>query len=264
MNKRYAGAAHLTALRNRFTCAFWELAGAWRNLYCPLCRNGFDRMDPFTGSYYVRGVLVDHYTENAVCPSCGAKIRHRLMAQLLIHRTDILSSRKRVLHFAPEVQVAAFLKSLRNIAYTACDSDTARYPGVLRIDLPEIPLPDAGYDAIICSHVLEHIGDDTRALTEMFRVLTPGGWAVIAIPLYGDTTFEVNPLDFTGREKMYGVGSHQRMNGLDFTRKLEGAGFAVTVHSFDTIPGNYVDRSVRSPHMESDKYLFYCTKGAPQ
>ena len=258
--KNYLDAAGVTPLRNRLVCAFWELACAWRNFYCPLCEKGFDRMDPFTGYYRVRGVLVDHYTENAVCPSCGAKIRHRMMAQFLIRRTDLLTSAKRVLHFAPEVQVAVFLKGLRNITYTACYSDTARYPGVLKIDLPEIALPDASYNAITCSHVLEHIRDDTRALAEMFRILTPWGWAVIAIPVYGDTTFEDPSLDFAGREKMYGVGSHQRMNGLDFRHKLAAAGFAVEVHSYDTVPGNYVDRGVRSQHMDSDRYLFFCTK----
>lgn len=260
----YRGAGVATALRNRLACASAELLCSRKKLYCPVCRRCFDRMDPFRGSYYIRGVLVDHYTENAICPSCGAENRHRFLVQFLIRRTPLLTEKTRLLHFAPEAPVARFLKKFRNVEHVPCDADTARYPGALKIELPEIPLPDAGFDALLSCHVLEHIRDDTRAIEEMHRILGPGGWAVIAIPVYGDTTFEDPSLDFAGRERMYGLGCHQRMNGLDFGRKLERAGFAVTLHSFDTVPGNYIDRSVRSPHVESDRYLFYCTKGTPR
>lgn len=219
-------------------------------------------MHPYIASFRLRGEPVDHYTENALCPGCESKIRHRFVVQFLVHRTPLLRGNVRLLHFAPEPQIAGFLARLKMVEYTACDTDTARYPGALKVDLPEIPLPDASFDAIISIHVLEHIAEDARAIREMHRILAPGGWAVVAIPVYGETTFEIPGLGEDERERFYGVRSHQRLNGLDFRAKLEKAGFAVALHSFDTVPGNYLDRSVRSPHVESDRYLFYCTKEA--
>ena len=83
---------------------------------------------------------------------------------------------------------------------------------------------------------------------------------MIAIPIYGDRTFEDPSLDDGGRERMYGTKVHQRLNGLDFKTKLVDAGFSVQVYSLDEIPGDYVDRNVTSPHIESDKYLFFGRK----
>ena len=41
---------------------------------------------------------------------------------------------------------------------------------------------DNFFDALICNHVLEHIPRDFKAMKEMYRVLKPGGWAVINVP----------------------------------------------------------------------------------
>lgn len=260
--RRGAFARQMAHLRNRAGVLLPQMASLWRPLYCPICRKGFSRMDPYIASFHLRGELVDHYTENALCPGCGSKIRHRFAVQFLIHCTPLLRGGIRLLHFAPEPQIADFLAKLNMVEYAACDTDTARYPGAIKVDLPELPLPDASFDAILSIHVLEHIADDARAIREMYRVLAPGGWAVVAIPVYGQTTLEIPGLDENERERIYCVRSHQRLNGLDFRAKLENAGFTVKLYSFDTVPGNYLDRSVRSPHVESDRYLFYCTKGA--
>jgi len=261
MNSRRGTLNTLIArLCNRAAALLPELAYSWRPLYCPICRRGFSRMHPYIASFHLRGELIDHYTENALCPGCGSKIRHRFAVQFLIHCTPLLRGGIRLLHFAPEPQIADFLAKLNMVEYAACDTVTARYPGEIKVDLPELPLPDASFDAILSIHVLEHIADDARAIREMYRVLA--GISVVAIPVFGQTTLEIPGLDENERERIYCVSSHQRLNGLDFRAKLENAGFAVALHSFDTVPGNYLDRSVRSPHVESDRYLFYCTKEA--
>jgi hypothetical protein len=83
---------------------------------------------------------------------------------------------------------------------------------------------------------------------------------LIAVPVYGEETFEDPGLDYAGRERMYGVGDHMRLNGLDFKDKLSAAGFTVVLYSIDDVPGPYFDRSAVSPHLESDRYLFFCKK----
>ncbi|BBH69394.1 methyltransferase [Actinoplanes sp. OR16] len=49
-------------------------------------------------------------------------------------------------------------------------------------DLLDLPFPDAGFDRIIASEVLEHIPDDKTAITELTRVLKPGGLAAVTVP----------------------------------------------------------------------------------
>ena len=48
--------------------------------------------------------------------------------------------------------------------------------------LPSIPLPDASFDAVIASQVLEHIIRRRRFVSEIRRVLKPGGDAFIFVP----------------------------------------------------------------------------------
>jgi SAM-dependent methyltransferase len=218
-------------------------------------------MKPFVGSYYIKGTLVNHYTRNAICPGCNSKIRHRLMFTFLLRHTNLLRSRVRLLHFAPEKCIGESLKKQSDIDYVSCDIEPSRYfEDTVRVDACDIQFPDESFDAVISSHVLDAIPDDTKALREIWRILRPGGWALIAIPVYGDRTFEDPSLNGEGRQRMYGAQAHQRLNGLDFKAKLVNAGFTVQIYSLDEIPGDYLDGSVTSPHIESDKYLFFARR----
>ena len=158
------------------------------------------------------------------------------------------------------MHLSPYLKKQSNIDYVSCDIDPKQFPGSIKVDITRIQFIDSSFDAVICIHVLEHIQDDKKAIDELYRIIKPGGWALIVIPVYGDTTLEIRDLDYNGREKMYGTGEHMRMNGLDFSKKLTAAGFSVNIVSFDNVQGNYIDRSIVSPHVESDKYLFFCEK----
>jgi SAM-dependent methyltransferase len=66
----------------------------------------------------------------------------------------------------------------------ADDGTPARYE-VVRGDLLHLPFPDASVDRVMASEVLEHIPDDVTAMAEIFRVLKPGGRAVVTVPRYG-------------------------------------------------------------------------------
>ena len=229
--------------------------------HCPICCGSFKKLKPFTGSFYIKGKLIDHYTKNAICPKCNADIRHRFLFTFLLRYSNLLQSNIKLLHFAPERGIANFLKKQGNIDYTTCDIEPSRYGSdTLKVDATDIQFSDNTFDAVISSHVLDAIADDTKAIKEIYRILKPGGWTVIAIPIYGETTFEDPSLGDEGRKKIYGIKTHHRMNGLDFKVKLTDAGFAVKIYSLDDVPGNYIDRSDMSPHIESDKYLFLCKK----
>ena len=62
-------------------------------------------------------------------------------------------------------------------------ADLASPHAMVKMDITAIDWPDASFDIVYCSHVLEHIPDDRKAMSEIFRVLKPGGWALIQVPL---------------------------------------------------------------------------------
>lgn len=226
---------------------------------CPVCCGHFRAMKPFVGSCSLRGVETDHYTENSICPRCHSDIRHRFIVQFMRAHTDLFNRRQSVLHFAPEINIYQLLKGL-DLEYVAADLQPEKFVNAIRADITHIPFDNESFDTLICIHVLEHIQDDEKAINEIYRILKKGGKAILAVPTYGDTTHEVSGLSPEQRLKEYGASDHLRLNGLDFSNKLKQSGLSVRVVSTDDVPGNYIDRSVNSPHTESDKYIFYCQK----
>lgn len=212
------------------------------------------------GACSISGELVDLTTTNADCPRCHSGIRQRFAFEVLRQRTLLKTAPMRVVHFAPDPGIYAALRRRRNIDYIAADLNPARFAKATKLDITAINLLPESVDGIICIHVLEHIADDRQAISELFRILRPGGWALIAVPTYGMTTYEDPELDYLGRERMYGAGDHMRLNGLDFAYKLRNAGFAVETIALTDIPGNFVDLTLATPHIDSDRYIFLCRR----
>ncbi len=62
-----------------------------------------------------------------------------------------------------------------------------RAPGrqLVQASLMRLPFPDEAFDCVICSEVIEHIPTEEIDLTDMVRVLAPGGILVLGTPDYG-------------------------------------------------------------------------------
>ena len=178
---------------------------------CPFCGwRGF-RFEPF-GNRVLR-------RDDARCPICGSLERHRVARLLLQHR---LQGRHRVLHMAPESLMIPWLVSL------SCDYLNADlcHPAMRRMDLTDTGLPDASRTLVWCSHVLEHIPEDGAALREVFRILAPGGYLVIQVPIGGDTTAEDPTITSDeARLEAFLQEDHVRLYGRDIARRIEAAGF---------------------------------------
>ncbi|WP_193201006.1 class I SAM-dependent methyltransferase [Nostoc sp. MG11] len=122
------------------------------------------------------------------------------------------------------------LNSLPLIEYTGAGLNAPF--ATVEMDITNIHQPDNLYDVILCNHVLEHIPEDHKAMCELFRVLKPGGWAILQVPLDYErkTTFEdfsiTSPKD---KEYFFGKDDHVRVYGLDYKDRLEKAGFTVEV-----------------------------------
>jgi SAM-dependent methyltransferase len=88
-------------------------------------------------------------------------------------------------------------------------------------DALDLPFPDGEFDRVVAAEVLEHIPDDERAISELVRVLRPGGTMAVTVPRWlpekvcwalSDAYHEVE-------------GGHVRIySGDELVGKLEAAG----------------------------------------
>ncbi len=164
---------------------------------------------------------------DARCPVCGSLERHRLAWLFLQRCTGFLDGwGKSMLHVAPERQLRHRLEPLRNLTYVTADlhDPTVR----MHIDITSMPFADDCFDAVFCSHVLEHVADDRAAMRETYRVLKPDGWAVIIVPISSGPTFEDSSIsDPTERERVFGQADHVRQYGPDVSDRLRLVGLNV-------------------------------------
>lgn len=162
---------------------------------------------------------------DARCPRCASAERHRLAHRLLAGE---LGRQACTLHVAPEPALRPWLAGLSD-RYLPIDLDR---PETLRMDLTALDLADRTCSLVWCSHVLEHIPDDRRAIAEIARVLRPGGLAVLQVPIGGPTTAEdPSVTDPAERARLYWQRDHVRLYGLDLADRLREGGLAVTVRS---------------------------------
>ncbi len=174
----------------------------------------------------------EHWPERT-CPVCHANTRSRLLWWYLDSVLRIRERSVRLLHLAPEPCMSQRLRTLPSVSYHAADRDPSRYAfagALCKLDATALPYADASFDLILANHVLEHIDDDARALAELWRVLRPGGCAVLQVPIaqrLPKTLEDANVRTPEERERVYGQWDHVRLYGLDYAARLERAGFAV-------------------------------------
>ena len=172
---------------------------------------------------------------NVLSPSTLSLERHRLLWLYLNNETDFFTSKikKNVLHFAPEQAFYKRFRNQKNIVYTTTDLFSPLAD--VKADICNLPFEDNQYDVILCNHVLEHIPDDTKAMQELFRVLKPGGMAILQIPqdLNRATTFSDDSItDEKERAAIFGQYDHVRIYGRDYFDKLRSIGFKVIEEDF--------------------------------
>ncbi|HZD24768.1 MAG TPA: class I SAM-dependent methyltransferase [Alphaproteobacteria bacterium] len=209
--------------------------------YCPCC-----------GSR-VRGFKPYHRRSAARCPVCDALERDRLASLLLRRRAGLLRGARRILHVAPEPSVARLLREER-ADYVSLD--LGERDAALRADLTRMPFGARAFDGIYCSHVLEHIPADFAAMREMCRVLRPGGWAILQVPIRRGRTIEDPAITDPGlRRRLFGQSDHVRFYGEDICERLHAAGLAVSVEN----PGRGLTRdTVRRLGLSVQEPIFLC------
>jgi SAM-dependent methyltransferase len=195
---------------------------------CIICGNYFDKFIPYkiTPSDYVRKLdTIGSDINNFNCPFCGSTDRERHLI-LFITRLKIgekLFKDKKILHFAPEKYFKKYIESFNPRKYILADL----YPTseeIKRIDVMDISLPDESFDTVICNHVLEHVLDPKKALSEIKRVLKTKGYLILQTPYSEklEKTFQSQDIKTeNARTYYYGQSDHLRVFGRDLFELIQ-------------------------------------------
>ena len=221
-----------------------------RTYRCPCC--GWS-LRGFVGEWGLLASAPDGY-----CPRCNAKARHRRLWLYLQEHTNLADARARLLEIAPWWAISRRLLRAPNISFVGLDL-MRRGPHVTVVgDATRIPIGNESLEAALCIHTLEHIEDDRQAMRELFRVLKPGGWAIVSVPLELDGLTYEDPTvtDPEDRLRAFGERSHVRLYGLDLEDRLREVGFAVRLDWASEIPLE----TRRRFGLRDDENLFLCRK----
>jgi SAM-dependent methyltransferase len=196
---------------------------------------------------------------NALCPSSLSLERHRLMWLFLKEKTNFFTDQLKLLHIAPELCFMKIFEKMENIDYISADIESPL--AKVKMDVHEIPFAENTFDVVFCNHVMEHVDDDIQAMSEIYRVLKPGGWAIIQSPVYMylEKTLEdpsiTDPLE---KEQVFGQNDHMRKYGRDYGDRLRKVGFKVTEDEFL----NELSAEVRKRYaLPVEEIIFFCEKG---
>lgn len=158
-----------------------------------------------------------------VCPSCGSHSRHRIFWDWYKESASILP--EPIYHFAPEKVLEDKLRFICEQYVTADISDNAD----CILDIQNINLPSSSVGTVVCNHVLEHVPNDGKALSELYRVLRKGGILIISVPMIDGWEKSYEDASITSlneRAVNFGQSDHLRIYGRDFVIKLSNAGFS--------------------------------------
>ncbi len=187
--------------------------------------------------------VIAGYGENILCPACLSTARERLIIALL--KNQIKISGKKILHFSPEKNIYNFIKQhnevitadIEPLFYKIIDSK------IKNEDATSLSFADNSFDVIIGNHILEHIPNDAKAMQEMYRVLKPGGRAILQVPystkiLNTLETPEIN--DPAQQSALYAQKDHVRIYQLhNYISRLQTAGFKVVVIDYKNLSAYY-------------------------
>lgn len=215
---------------------------------CPVCGKHYKKFLPY-------GRKVSR--PNALCPYCLSLERHRMMWLFLQKRTGFFTKPYKVLHIAPEYCFLKRFDKLENIEYITADLESPW--AKVKMDVKDMPFENHAFDVIFCNHLLEHIDDEQKALDELYRVMKPGGWGIMLVPLNYSREKTYEDLTITSpkeREKHFGQNDHVREYGLDYPKRLEKGKFIVSTIDFvKELPKEETQR-----YALPNEYIFFVEK----
>jgi SAM-dependent methyltransferase len=213
---------------------------------CNICgnKNNFKNYKPCRSNHKII------FRNKMYCEKCDSQERHRFIWEYIKKNQQIIKN-KQVVHCASEF---CLFKPISKLTKTYNKIDKNPRPDQIQMDILNMTFESESIDTFICSHVLEHIKDDNKAIKEIARILKKDGTAILLVPINGreyTTEFSTpNKEDF----------DHYRNYGyIDFIDKLKL--YFTSVKRI--LPQDILDEQVIdlcSLSYEKDQGIFECKK----
>lgn len=242
---------------------------------CPLCGHRVRSFLPLS-NYYIDNLKKHGWkysfeeietlnVKNYSCPFCGSSDRDRLYALYIqeyfgkakLHRDF------RIIHFAPSEVLSSFIKKRiigkdNNIKYRTADLFTESADD--KVDIMNMDIyRDNYFDFFICSHILEHVRDDRKALRELYRILKLERQGILMVPI-GLSIDEIDEdpsiTEEAERWRRFGQYDHIRLYSKNgFLERVKEAGFVV-----DQLGQEYFGKDIFARHGITYQSVLYIIK----
>ena len=185
-----------------------------KKYHCSICDGSFSR-------------FIHLSDEELLCARCGSLPRDRRLYDLLI-KENLLHGK--MLDFSPSRSLYRKFKKTETVEYYPADFAN-EFISDFHFDITEIKQEDNLFDLIICYHILEHVTDDKKAISELFRVLKPGGNLFLQTP-FSESEMIEDPAITSDDERIkhFGQKDHVRIYNVEgLSKRLKQAGFIVKI-----------------------------------
>lgn len=222
-----------------------RFAAEGEGFYCPGCKKNWKSFKPIpqewleplykSGWPYTPDDAETLNYENYFCYGCEISDRERLYI-LFLERILQKDKHYEIVEFAPSVSISRLLKSMPNVTHRTSDLFMTGVDD--QLDLQNLHLyAENSFDMFICSHILEHVEDDIKAMSELYRILKPGGQGIAMVPIIESLTeMKEDPSikDENLRLKYFGQADHVRLYSKHhFIKRLESVGFKVNLYTVE-------------------------------
>ncbi len=215
--------------------------------YCPVCDRHINHFLPLPEFYSLNAKKYGYrYNmeqaetlnyQSYSCPVCGASDRDRLCALYIQTYSSSAKNEEKtsIIDIAPSAPLSQYIRNIiatskLNASYRTADMEMTGVDD--KIDISDMRLYDNNqFDFFICSHVLEHVPDDNKALSELYRILKPGGSGILMVPIILDLEEideDIFETDESERWRRFGQHDHVRLySKKGFIDRARKAGFLI-------------------------------------